>query len=88
VEVVVVLEVALGVVEVADVAVVAEPLAAGEAAADLSALEGAVVEHLAAPVGVEEVSVAVGEEAEEDSELFCTRSCHRSRLFCMYSEYA
>ena len=84
----VVLEVALGVVEVVDVAVVAERLAAGEAVAEPSALDEAVVEHLAAPVAVEEASVAVGEEAEEDSECFRTRSCHRSRLLCMYSDFA
>ncbi len=82
------LEVALEVVEVVDVAVVAEHLAAVEAVVEPSALEGAAVEHLAAPVGVDEVSVAVGEEAEEDFEFFCTRSCHRSCLLCIYSEYA
>ena len=77
------LQVALGLVGVVDVVVAEDHSAAGEVEAEPSAVVEEVVEPSAADAGLDEVSVADGEEAEEGIELFCRLSSHRSRRLCI-----
>ena len=73
------LEVALGLVEVVDVVVAAEPSAAVEAVVERLAAGGAVVEPFSADVGLREVSAVGGEEAEDGFEFSWRLSSHRSK---------